>query len=65
MTRGEQSARQGTVEIGIPHKTLYKWVELTRKDRAAPFGSGSRRAEDQAVDQLRRRVRDLEEDNAL
>lgn len=53
-------------ELGIPRKTLYKWMEATRRHPTEPFvGSGHRRADDQAVDDLRRQIRNLQAENAI
>ena len=53
-------------ELGIPRKTLYKWMEAARQHPAEPFvGSGHLRADDQRLRQLERENRDLREENAI
>lgn len=53
-------------ELGIPDKTLYKWLAAAKEDPEQPFvGSGHLKAGDQAMRDLQRRVRDLEEENAI
>ncbi len=53
-------------ELGIPRKTLYKWMEAARQHPAEPFvGSGHLRADDQRLRQLERENRDLREANAI
>ncbi len=59
-------ATQVAHELGIPRKTLYKSMEAARRHPTEPFvGSGHRRADDQAVDDLRRQIRNLQEENAI
>jgi transposase len=53
-------------ELGVPRKTLYRWLEAGRQHPAEPFvGSGRLRAEDQRMRELERTVRDLQEENAI
>ncbi|AUW93067.1 transposase [Sulfobacillus thermotolerans] len=53
-------------ELGIPPKTLYGWVAAYKGDPVEPFvGRGHLKAEDQALRDLQRRIRDLEEENAI
>lgn len=53
-------------ELGVPKSTLYQWMEAVKTDPQQPFvGSGHLKAEDQAMHDLQRRVRDLEEENAI
>ncbi|MGC8487521.1 MAG: IS3 family transposase [Clostridia bacterium] len=53
-------------ELGIPRKTLYKWMEAARQHPTQPFvGSGHLRADDHRVRDLERQVRDLQEENAI
>jgi transposase len=66
VARKDKPATQIARELGIPRKTLYKWMEAARQHPGEPFvGSGRRRTEDQALDELRRQVRDLQEENAI
>ncbi len=53
-------------ELGVPRKTLYRWLEVARHHPAAPFvGSGHLRADDQRLRDLERANRDLREENAI
>ncbi|POB09414.1 transposase [Sulfobacillus sp. hq2] len=62
----QKSGVQVTRELGIPSKTLYGWIAAYKADPVEPFvGSGHRKAEDQALRDLQRRIRDLEEDKAI
>ncbi|AEJ39631.1 transposase IS3/IS911 family protein [Sulfobacillus acidophilus TPY] len=62
----QKSGAQVARELGIPSKTLYAWVAAYKADPVEPFvGSGHLKAEDQALRDLPRRIRDLEEDKAI
>ena len=62
----QKSGAQVARELGIPRKTLYAWVAAYTADPVEPFvGSGHLKAEDQALRDLQRRIRDLEEDKAI
>lgn len=53
-------------ELGIPDTTLHQWVKNAREHPDRPFvGSGKLRDADQERRDLQRRVRDLEEENAI
>jgi len=53
-------------ELGMPRKTLYRWMEATRQHPAELFvGHGPRRGEDQRRRDLERAVHDLAEENAI
>jgi transposase len=62
----QKSGAQVACDLGIPSKTLYAWVAAYKADAVEPFvGSGHLKAEDQALRDLQRRIRDLEEENAI
>jgi len=62
----QKSGTQVARELGIPSKTLYAWVAAYKADPVEPFvGSAHRKAEDQVLRDLPRRIRDLEEDKAI
>ncbi|SMC06855.1 transposase [Sulfobacillus thermosulfidooxidans DSM 9293] len=62
----QKSGAQVARELGIPSKTLYAWVAAYKADPVEPFvGRGHLKAEDQALHDLQRRIRDLEEENAI
>lgn len=53
-------------DLGIPDTTLHQWLKNARNHPAEPFvGSGRLRPDDQAMRDLQRRLRDLEEENAI
>ncbi|WLR52481.1 IS3 family transposase [Bacillus tianshenii] len=53
-------------ELDIAEQTLHNWVKKYRTDQEKGFvGSGNRKPEDQAVHDLQKRLRDLEEENAI
>ena len=53
-------------ELGIPDTTLHQWLKNAREHPERPFvGSGKLRAADQEAREFQRRIRDLEEENAL
>ena len=62
----QKSGAQVARARGIPSKTLYAWVAADKADPVEPFvGSGHLKAEDQALRDWPRRIRDLEEENAI
>lgn len=62
----QQSGAQAARARGTPRKTLYAWGAATKTDPVEPFGgSGHWKAEDQALRDCPRRIRDLEEDKAI
>ena len=66
VARQDKPASVIAQELGIPRKTLYKWMEAARQHPAEPFvGSGHLRADDQRLRQLERENRDLREANAI
>ena len=61
-----KSVAQVAEELGIPSSTLHGWIKATQQDPQRPFvGSGQLRPEDQAARELQKRLRDLEEENAI
>lgn len=53
-------------DLGIPETTLHQWLKHSREYPERPFvGSGKLRPADQEVHELQRRIRDLEEENAI
>ncbi len=64
--RKTKSARVMAAELGVPRKTVYRWLEVARHHPAAPFvGSGHLRADDQRLRDLEPANRDLREENAI
>ncbi len=65
-TELNKSVTQVADELGIPSSTLHGWIKATQQDPHQPFiGSGQLRPEDQAARDLQKRLRDLEEENAI
>ncbi len=61
-----RSVTSVTSDLGLSEKTLYKWVKDFNNDSASAFpGSGKLKPHDELVKQLRRRIADLEEENAI
>jgi transposase len=53
-------------ELGISDNTLYRWIAEYKNDGAQAFpGSGHLKADDKAVRDLQKRIRDLEEENDI
>lgn len=53
-------------ERGVPRKTLYRWMEVTRGHPAEPFvGHGPLCREDQRLRDWERAVHDLRGENAI
>lgn len=53
-------------DLGVSPKTLYKWIDDFNKHKEEAFpGSGKLRPEDEEIRQLKRRLADLEEENAI
>lgn len=53
-------------DLGVSSKTLYKWIDEYSKHAENSFpGSGKLRPEDEELRQLKRRIADLEEENAI
>ncbi|NMP25218.1 transposase [Sulfobacillus sp. DSM 109850] len=61
-----KSVAQVADELGIPSSTLHGWIKATQERPDEPFiGSGQLRPEDHAARELQKRLRDLEEENAI
>lgn len=53
-------------ELGVPRKTLHRWLELARPHPAGPFvGSGPLRPDDPRRRDREREHRDLREEHAI
>lgn len=61
-TKAADVARQ----LGLHPNTLYRWLDEYQKDGENAFpGKGHLKPEDEELRQLRKKVRDLEEENAI
>lgn len=53
-------------DLGVSEKTIYAWVAAYRKDLNNAFpGSGKLKPIDEEMRQMKRRMADLEEENAI
>lgn len=65
-TSGSRGAQSLAVEIGVHENTIYKWAEQLREDPENAFpGKGHMKPEAGEMKRLERRVRELEEENAI
>lgn len=61
-TKAADVARQ----LGVHPATIYRWISEFKKDGEQAFpGKGHLKPDDEELRQLRRKVRDLEEENAI
>lgn len=59
-------AAQVSRELGINVNTLREWVRRYREDNTEPFVvSGNQRTEPKTIRELEKRIKDLEEENAI
>ena len=66
VTEQGKTAAQVSRELDIAQQTLSKWIQKYKEDQSEPFvGSGNLRSEDKALKDLEKRLRDLEEENAI
>ena len=53
-------------ELDLSENTLHRWVSEYKRDEEQAFvGSGNLKPEDKAMMDLQKRIRDLEEENAI
>lgn len=63
---GSRSAQSLAREVGVHENTVYKWAEQYRSDPENAFpGSGNLKPEADEKRRLERRVKELEEENAI
>lgn len=66
VTEDGKSAAQVSRDLGINVNTLREWLKKYREDKAEPFvGSGNLRTEAKEIKELEKRIKDLEEENAI
>ena len=59
-------ASQVARELGINENTMRHWLRLYNDNPSEPFvGSGNLHTEDQELRKLKKRIRDLEEENEI
>jgi len=62
----ERPVKKVAGELGIHENTLYKWIGQHKKHQEHAFpGSGKQLPEDAEIKRLKRKVADLEEENAI
>ena len=53
-------------DLGVPESTLGKWVKAYKAEAESAFiGSGNLKVEDQLEREVKKRIRDLEEENEI
>lgn len=61
-----KKAAEVSRELDIAQQTLSKWIMQYRQDAGQSFvGSGNLKSEDKGIKELEKRLRDLEEENAI
>lgn len=61
-----KTAAQVARELDISNQVLSKWIQKYKQDQTEPFvGSGNLRAEDKAIRELEKQLRDLKEENEI
>jgi len=66
VVENKTSAAQVARELGISKHTLYSWIKEYKKHHKDAFvGSGNLRPKDKEVRDYERRIKDLEEENAI
>jgi transposase len=62
----EKSVTQAARDLGIPENTLHRWLSDFKQDPETAFvGSGNLKPEDKALRDMQRKIKDLEEENAI
>lgn len=66
VTELNKPAIQVARDLDVAYQTLYKWVQKYNENQEEPFvGSGNLRRDDKAMRDMEKRLRDLEEENAI
>ena len=61
-----QTAAQTARELGVNENTMRQWVKTYKQDESEPFvGSGNLRTEERELKELKKRIRDLKEENEI
>lgn len=61
-----KTATQVARELDISNQVLSKWIQKYKEDQSEPFvGSGNLRADDKAMKDLEKQLRDLKEENEI
>lgn len=63
---GERTTKDMADELGVHYTTVRDWIHDYKRDGGNAFpGSGNLKPEDEEIRKLRRRLADLEEENAI
>lgn len=66
VTELNKPATQVARDLDVAYQTLCKWVQKYNENQEEPFvGSGNLRSDDKAMRDMEKRLRDLEEENAI
>jgi transposase len=66
MVKGGKRIAEVARELGLAEQTLHNWVKKYDQNKASAFvGSGNLSPEDKAERDAQKRIRDLEEENAI
>jgi transposase len=66
MVDGGKTVAQVSRELDISDKTLYYWMKQYKQDPKHAFpGTGNLTPEDRELRDMKRKIRDLEEENAI
>lgn len=64
--KSQESVTKVARELGVKPTTLHGWIAKYKKSPTCPFpGSGNLAPEDEEVRKLQKKIRDLEEENAI
>ena len=60
------TAAQTARELGVNENTMRQWLKNYKQNEEEPFvGSGNLRTEEREIKELKKRIRDLEEENEI
>jgi transposase len=63
---GQRTAPSLSAELGVHVNTIYKWAEQFKTDPENAFpGSGNLKADEAEISRLKRKLRELEEENEI
>ena len=63
---GSDSAAKVSRDLGVNTNSLYTWISKYKEDPGQPFvGSGHLRKDDEGLRQLKKQLRDVQEENEI
>jgi transposase len=66
VVEGGETSQKVASDLGVNYNTVRGWVKVYNENRSQPFvGSGKLRDIDEELRQMQKRLRDLEEENAI